>query len=178
MSFGFEERHKAIGDAIRHAAFRGRLMFAAASNEGRNRGIVWPARETSVMCVHSGDGNGTRSSFTPSSQDGMKIMALGECIKSASPPHLNLPDDEGYMSGTSCATPIAAGIAAIILDYARGFLEDEKWEDLRQTTSMRRMFEKIKDENLADYWWIRHWELFHPKRSTEWIQDQIRQALD
>lgn len=178
MAFGFSERHTAIDKAIRYASYKGRLMFAAASNDGRNRSddIAWPARDANVICIHSGDGNGTRSPFTPTSQDNMRIMVLGESVQSACPTHV---DSSGlrYMSGTSCAAPIAAGIAALILDYARGFLDDEQWQTLRRTDAMRNMFKRMRDENHADYWWIKPWKIFREDRTKEWIEGEIRAAL-
>ncbi|KAJ0356322.1 hypothetical protein KNSL1_000030 [Colletotrichum chrysophilum] len=102
MSFGFSINNDVLYQEIQDAARKGVLMFAAASNEGRNRpdGIAWPAREENVICVHSADGYGNRSTFTPSPMDNMRIMVLGECIKSAWPHHLGSRDNHRQMSGT------------------------------------------------------------------------------
>jgi hypothetical protein len=173
MSFGFDEEHPELYDAIQHAAHQNVLMFAAASNDGKNRpdGVAWPARHESVICVHSGDGNGNPSDFTPAARDNMRVMVLGECINSASPRHLKHVGDHHLMSGTSCAAPIAAGIAALILDYARVFLEQHEWEKLRRVQSIRRVFQLLKDsESRSEYWWIKHWALFDPKGDEGWIQ--------
>ncbi|KAL7919842.1 hypothetical protein ACQKWADRAFT_300209 [Trichoderma austrokoningii] len=180
MSFGFGSRNEAVYDAIKYAAFNDVLMFAAASNDGKNRpdGVAWPAAESHVICIHSGDGYGNQSSFTPSPKENMRIMVLGECVWSAWPPNLNLPGDNKDMSGTSCAAPIAAGVAAVILDYARGFLSRQEWESLHRIDSMRRMFERLKDpDSHSGYWWIQHWGLFDPKRDESWIQGEIRGFL-
>ena len=180
MSFGFGEEYEQLDSAIQHAAYKKVLMFAAASNDGKNRpdGVAWPAKDNNVICVHSGDGHGSHSTFTPSPRDSMRIMVLGECIKSACPPHLKCDADHKLMSGTSCAAPIAAGIAALILDYARGFLDDQEWDKLRRTTSMLRMFERMKDEHSTDgYWWIKHWQWFDSNKSVGWIQGEIRGVL-
>lgn len=177
MSFGFGEEHEELDSAIQHAAYHRVLMFAAASNDGKNRpdGVAWPAKDSSVICVHSGDGDGDHSTFTPSPQDSMRVMVLGECVKSAWPPQLQGSKDHRLMSGTSCAAPIAAGIAAIILDYARGFLDESEWKRLRRVASMRRMFESMKDKHSTDgYWWIKHWQWFDPNKSEGWIQGEIR----
>ncbi|KAJ4376387.1 hypothetical protein N0V83_001670 [Neocucurbitaria cava] len=180
MSFGFGEEHKDLYDAIQEAAYKNVLVFAAASNDGKNRpdGVAWPAKDNNVICVHSGDGNGARSTFTPSPSDNMRIMVLGECVKSACPPHLKCAADHKLMSGTSCAAPIAAGIAALILDYARGFLDEHEWNRLRRTTAMLRMFKRMKDEHSTDgYWWIKHWQWFDSSRTVGWIQGEIRGVL-
>ncbi|KKP05304.1 subtilase [Trichoderma harzianum] len=180
MPFGFGSRNDIVYNSIKHAAFNDVLIFAAASNDGKNRpgGVAWPASESHVICVHSGDGHGNPSSFTPSPKENMRIMVLGECVRSAWPPKLKLPGDVKDMSGTSCAAPIAAGVAAVILDYAREFLSQKEWESFRQTDSMRRMFERLKDpDNHAGYWWVQHWGLFDSKRDESWIRGEIKGFL-
>ncbi len=178
MSFGFGREIDTLSDAIDHAASEGVLMFAAASNDGKNRpsGPAWPASKTGVICVHSADGYGNPSLFTPSPQDSMRIAVLGECVRSAWPEKLKVPNHHKFMSGTSCAAPIAAGIAAVILDYARGFLDEQEWKRLRRYDSMRRMFKEYSD-NTNGYWWIKHWALFEPERDESWIQGEIRRFL-
>ena len=180
MCFGFGDEHPQLHRSIQYAASKEVLMFAAASNDGKNRpdGVAWPARDINVICVHSGDGNGTPSTFTPDAQDSMRIMVLGECVHSAW--SCSLKNDSGHklMSGTSCAAPIAAGIAALILDYARGFLNQQEWEKLRRVGSMRRVFESMKDPwSRSEYWWIKHWKWFEPRRTAGWIEGEIRAIL-
>ncbi len=180
LPFWFEEKNDDINRAIRHAAFNSVLMFAAASNDGKNRpdGVAWPARDSRVICVHSADGLGNRSKFTPDPQDGMRIMVLGEGIQSAWPPQPGSSEDHKPMSGTPYSALIAAGIAAMILDYARGFLSEAEWEKLRDRDSMLRLFDRMKSPYSTDgYWWIMHWRLFLQKTSEGWIQGEIRNAF-
>ena len=177
----FGEEQKSLRDAIKSAANNGVIIFAAASNDGKNRPdrVAWPARDMNVICVHSGDGHGAASTFTPSPQDSMRIMVLGECVNSAWPQKLKSPVDHKLMSGTSCAAPIAAGIAALILDYARGFLTQKEWEMLHRVDSIRRMFEIMKDNDPQPpgYWWIKHWGLFDSRRAEGWIHGEIKGIL-
>ncbi|KAH7127826.1 peptidase S8/S53 domain-containing protein [Dactylonectria estremocensis] len=180
MSFGFEDEQNPLSDSVNYAAQNNVLMFAAASNDGKNRPeeVAWPARDIHVICVHSAEGYGTPSTFTPSPQDNQRIMVLGECVISAWPQHLASPKNHKLMSGTSCAAPIAAGIAAILLDYARGFLGNDEWKRFRRVDPMRRMFEKMRGPGSpSGYWWIRHWKLFDERQSEGWIQGEIRGAL-
>lgn len=182
MAFGFGERNGILSDAIKHADFNNVLMFAAASNDGKNRpdGIAWPASDHRVICVHSADGYGNPSGFTPSAQDNMRFMVLGEHVISAWPEKFKYPGNLKHMSGTSCAAPIAAGIAAVFLDYSRSFLSDREWKEFHSIGSIRRMFEHFgRPDDISNgtkYRWIRHWNLFaqHSKVGEEWIHGEIR----
>lgn len=179
MSFGFGEEDEQLYASMQHTASKGVLMFAAASNDGKNRpnGVAWPASDINVICVHSGDGHGTASTFTPDPRDSMRIMVLGECVKSAWPQRLKSPDSHKLMSGTSCAAPIAAGIAALVLDYARGFLTETEWKKLRRVDSMRQVFESMSDKPANGYWWVKHWKWFNSKVSEGWIQGEVKKII-
>jgi hypothetical protein len=185
MSFGFEQEQDSdseadsIIEAIRYASRKGITMFAAASNDGNNRpdGVAWPARAMEVICVHSGTGFGDKSYFTPLPYDNQRVMVLGDHVESAWPVRMNEPTNRRFMSGTSCAAPIAAGIAAIVLDYARKFLDEEEWLRLRRVDCMRRIFEKMRSERLLEYWWIQPWGFFGQDNSSEWIESEIRKSI-
>lgn len=117
MSFGFPELDPVIDVALAHAAERNTILLAAASNYGNRHSIAWPARADRVICIHSLHGNGDRSSYTPNSRP-QDYGILGQAVSSYWPPHLNAGMSV-LRSGTSCAAPIAAGVAAIVLEYAQ-----------------------------------------------------------
>lgn len=181
MSFGFGEEDSGIYQSIKYAASKDVIMFAAACNDGTNRsdGFAWPAKDSNVICVHSADGDGTPSTFTPSPQDGMRVMVLGECVDSAWPPKFKSNKNRKLMSGTSCAAPIAAGIAAVLLDFAKGILSDEDMRRLHRTTSIQRLFRKISNPH-GGYHWVRHWSLFDSggQVNLDWIKGEIQGALN
>ncbi len=186
MSFGFaaaqdaSNRKDSILQAVRYAAARGVGLFAAASNDGKNRPdeVAWPARAPEVVCVHSFDGAGNPSAFTPGANKDQTLAVLGEAIESAWPERLPSPRaGHRYVSGTSCATPIAAGIAAVVLDYARAFLSDEEWLELRRVGGIRRLFDRMTHSRTHGYSYIRPWQMFGAQRTDEWIQEEIRIAL-
>lgn len=125
ISFGYPSRptgHPVLEDAIRRVHFKNVLMFAAASNNGGNRGRAFPARQDEVICIHATDGYGNPSSFNSSPmKDHDNFSTLGEDVESAWPVRLGKPTSHGVCKtrkfGTSFATPIAAGIAAFLLQF-------------------------------------------------------------
>ena len=107
--------------AISKALHNQTLMFAAASNDGANLGRAFPAKYPSVFCIHSTDGNGNPSTFNPTADEkDVNFSLLGEHVRSHWPAGKNGHNDiVNVMSGTSVATPIAAGLAASVLSFVR-----------------------------------------------------------
>lgn len=197
MSFGFkDEQHskieeESIREAIRYAHLKDVTLFAAASNDGDNRpdGVAWPARAAEVICVHAADGSGSPK-YSPGADDGQRVMVLGEYVQSAWPQRVSktsswkaaqagdsqAPTEFKYMSGTSCAAAIAAGIAAIVLDYAQ-FLTQDEWKRIRRVDGMKKMFKIMKKSRPHGYWWVCPWFLFRDSADHEWIKGQMRMVL-
>ena len=121
MSFGIREYHELMSTAISNALNKRTLLFAAASNDGANLGRAFPAQYPSVFCIHSTDGNGNPSKFNPTaSETDVNFSLLGEHVSSHWPAGMNGHDQTvNVMSGTSVATPIAAGLAALVLSFVR-----------------------------------------------------------
>lgn len=126
MSFGFRKEvlvgnKRVISDAILEAVQkRGYdiLFFAAAANDGANEREMFPASHEFVFSIRGTNSGGYFQDFNPPPDfDGPTVFGtLGQDVPSA---WLSNYPDEVYKSGTSVATPIAAGIAATILGYAR-----------------------------------------------------------
>jgi hypothetical protein len=121
----FEDLVDSIQDAIRTASNAPVIMFAAASNNGKNEKRAFPARyDPWVICVHASDGKGNDGGINPPKESGANFMTLGTGLTLLERRWVG----EGrtrqatyktvYKSGTSFATPIAAGIAATVLDLA------------------------------------------------------------
>ncbi|KAM5433434.1 hypothetical protein MferCBS31731_007069 [Microsporum ferrugineum] len=121
MSFGIREYHERMSSAISDALNKRTLLFAAASNDGANLGRAFPAQYPSVFCIHSTDGNGNPSNFNPTaSETDVNFSLLGEHVSSHWPAGVNGHNQTvNVMSGTSVATPIAAGLAASVLSFVR-----------------------------------------------------------
>lgn len=93
------------------------LIFAAAGNEGGNRGVAFPANlcaQGDVIRINSSDSKGKISTFSPDAGQGQRICTLGEGLPSC---EMRSDKDIKCRSGTSFATPIAAAIAAILLGF-------------------------------------------------------------
>jgi subtilisin family serine protease len=136
MSFGFPHEiyvngtpliSNAISSAL-HARNQRILFFAAAANEGGNQPEMFPANHAQVISVRGTDDKGWLARFNPprgsTGIDG--VMTLGQDVPGAALSKDAATTGEGEVcrSGTSVSTPIAAGIAARLLCYARLY-EDE-----------------------------------------------------
>ncbi|GAM36684.1 hypothetical protein TCE0_018f05966 [Talaromyces pinophilus] len=147
LSLGLDQDHEGI-DAILDRVLnlngrqgcRRRIIFAAASNRGSNRMRAYPARKRGVICIHASEGDGDTGSFNPDpEQESDNFSTLGIDIMSL---HRGKPI---YISGTSYATPIAAGIAANMLQFAKQNLEmqEEDKSLLYSYFGMRQVFKNI-----------------------------------
>ncbi|KAJ8122450.1 hypothetical protein ONZ43_g1360 [Nemania bipapillata] len=138
MSFGMINKDAAIDGALDMALNHEmpKIIFAAASNGGPTKARTFPASKPGVICINASDGNGGRvTDLSPASmQYQPNFVTLGLCVKWKEPAKLENarnatngsknPAQFAYKSGTSFATPIAAGLAANILEFARHKLKN------------------------------------------------------
>jgi len=162
MSFGLnppasgdDELARAISD-IRSAIVvaRGKILFAAAANHGSNAPRTFPANCRDVICVHASDGYGKDGGISPSAESNDdNFMTLGVGINVDDPKR-----GERLVSGTSYATPIAAGIAANILSLADGTMDlsNTGSEHLRSGEGMRKAFQLISEKE-GKYRYVAPW---------------------
>ncbi|ESU15643.1 hypothetical protein FGSG_09115 [Fusarium graminearum PH-1] len=118
MSFGWPYHHGGVRNAIEFARQNGVHLFASTSNDGLlgpPNDILYPARSDSVMAVDAADGLGEHARSAPSSSSqhsrGSRFSAPGLGITS--------PNTDHIWEGSSFACPIAVGVAALILEFAR-----------------------------------------------------------
>lgn len=154
MSFGWPssefEGYDDLEGAIDRAYSKQVLMFAAASNSGGNLGRAYPASSSHVICVHSTDTLGNISAFSPTEErDRVNIATVGEWIRSAWPSSLCKASDDGdglvSRSGTSYATPILAGIAAFLLQYARLHLSEKEVMKMKRKENMEALLRRCAE---------------------------------
>jgi hypothetical protein len=176
MSFGFKDEVDLIRRAIDKAAKRASkpcLLFAAASNHGGNEDVRWPASHGSVICVHAAHGNGNKYPLNVGQKHSWKEFATLGCGVEA----FIGKGESAIRNGTSVASPVAAGIAALILGEAlvrraeyltwvsgdreeQADIYDEKLRRLRTCEGMSRVLMSMS--TLRDgYNYVRPWKLLH-----------------
>ena len=126
MSFGWkDDSDEKLRAVVERARANKVLLFAATSNGGnRSRdGIAYPARAADIFGIDAAEVHGKPSRFNPVDMSrSQRLTALGELVRSSYPANLPIEESEPgsrRMIGTSSATPIAAGIAGLILEFAR-----------------------------------------------------------
>jgi len=189
MSFGWKGRvpgHEEVFDAVNRAAIEKTLMFAAASNDARSNttSVAAPALWSQVISIFSTDGSGTWSKFNPHKATGHTYIAtLGEGVESAVPASLCQGITQ-RRNGTSTATPIAAAIAALILQFARQSpppgipaLSEEYVRSLRRGDVMVQVFKDMGGEGHGDKV-LTPWEFLGTRKEYQDVKSFIKAAIE
>lgn len=155
MSFGWPssdfDGYDVLESAIHRAYGKKVLLFAAASNSGGRLGRAYPASSSQVICVHSTDTLGNASAFSPTAQPfTLNFATVGESVESAWPILLcnDKSTPQNYVksrSGTSYATPIMAGIAAFLLQYARLHIPAEEALKFKSKENMEALLKRCAE---------------------------------
>lgn len=120
MSFGYKETVPLVNEALRYAHYKGVLLVAAASNCGGNAPVSWPACHEHVISIFATDGFGNPYARNPSPKAyADRFAVLGTSVKGWWILNADNHPQRRYLSGTSCATPIAASIAGALLTLMR-----------------------------------------------------------
>lgn len=189
MSLGFYGWHRGLDDAVRLAYLKNKVIFAAASNNGTNDCITFPAREPGVMCIHAADGYGNPSSFTPPPELDKNYTILGEMVESAwccgprgevTPEQVNITKRQ---DGTSVATPIAAAVMALVLEFAyqppvKQRLGPDVLDYLKSYNGVDAIFERMSKEGKGEYRNIVPWYLMKARYDPTMAADIIKYLVD
>ncbi|KAK0736252.1 peptidase S8/S53 domain-containing protein [Apiosordaria backusii] len=106
-----------ISDALAYAESQHVLLFASATNYGlaESTDIFFPARDPRVISVDAEDGQGNPASFA-------RRLVSGSVSDRFCAPGLgahNPLEPDKPLDGSSFACPVAAGIAGLVLEFAR-----------------------------------------------------------
>ncbi len=121
MSVGSTVSTQTVQDAVNYADTNGLTQFAASGNSGTTN-MEYPAGYNNIIGLGATDNNDVIASFSTHNSS-VDVSAPGVNIYSTMPTYLvtfndfgwDLPQDYAFMSGTSMATPMASGLAALIL---------------------------------------------------------------
>lgn len=181
MSFGFPEEtfvegRPVISNAI-HKAMHERdgriLFFAATANDGANQTEMFPARHPNVISIRATDHKGAFQDFNPAADySGPHVFGtLGTDVPGAG---LNTHDGEVCETGVSMATPIAAGISAMVLMYVRLGLESGQlspelsmetlWTKSGMDSVLRKLSRQVREKH---YYLYPHDFFSDERRDTE-----------
>jgi hypothetical protein len=199
LSFGTDHAVDIIETVIDEHAHK-TLFFAAASNCGGNKpGISWPARHGSVISIYASDGDGNSYRRNPNPMENhYNLSMLGTAVSGLWLQHLEPSSRYKIKSGTSCATPIAAGVAASILTLMRrqgtcntskvpmdpmdGLLQalreyERLMKKLRQPQVMKKVMFKIGASGIQrqGYHYVAPWHIFEgsPEAAYKRIKDVV-----
>lgn len=197
LSLGFTRDDDDDSDLLREEIRRASgsiLIFASAANNTNNESkpVRFPARMKEVMCIFSSNTFGRPSDFNPEPKhDRPNLTFPGEKIQGAWPSAL--ADDDCFelrgatyrkQSGTSCSTPIAAAVAAGVLEFA--------WQErapavhrvnlLKHYTGMSEIFVRrmVGNYKVGDnsYHYVKPWRLISTSRRKDDIPVLISDVLD
>ncbi|OQU98196.1 Fungal specific transcription factor domain-containing protein [Cladophialophora immunda] len=154
LSLGWEQeqqvdRHRVISNAISHALShrnQNLLIFAAASNRGGSKRELFPAKHPTIFSIRGTNTRGEHEEFNPSlPKRGEKVFGtLGLEVPASnrgrSKPHYS------HRSGTSVATAIAAGFAAIIIGYINIHDNEGRWDNIRMYEGFQNLLYKLSTE--------------------------------
>ncbi len=130
LSADLPDAPEMVAEAVRYARDRDVVVVAAAGNGGAAE-IAFPARIGDVMGVSAVDAAGRKPPFASSGGD-VSVVAPGVSILGAMPLDLS-PSGTARWSGTSFATPIVAGAAALVRSAFPALAADDVRRRLEDT---------------------------------------------
>ncbi|QYT04619.1 hypothetical protein H0G86_011524 [Trichoderma simmonsii] len=158
--------------AIKRATEHGKIIVAAAGNDGLNMLRAYPASNRNVLCIHASDGKGKEGGISPNAWDNDdNFMTLGVDIS------LNWRGKPIVKSGTSFATAVAAAIAADALAIISPEVSEDHRKRLHSSEGMRLIFALLSKPSGTGYKYVAPWNLWGEDRSDKLIRELILDTL-
>jgi hypothetical protein len=183
MSFGLNSLPETkLTDEIDRLVGQGKLVFAAASNRGGNSGRTWPASHPrgGVICIHAADELATpiaNMNPLPLKDKDTKFPLDNFMVLGRTKSYWKMQDI--WISGTSFATPIAAAIAANVLEFARRKTPHIA-DRFAVYSTMRHFFREYMTVNNSSgmYHHLQPWadDLWSPWNTPEKVCEQLENA--
>ncbi|EWZ85597.1 serine/threonine protein kinase [Fusarium oxysporum f. sp. lycopersici MN25] len=178
LPLGFNNYHFEIENEIARSRADGILIFSGASSSQTSGIVSFPARDYHhVFGIFSTNaGNHESSDFNPIPGSRPHSLAIfGEGVEIA--------EDGPLLNGTSYSASIAAGLAAILLDFLRQEKHKRNLPDISRLEDMRVMMKLFLDMSCESsdgkYKCIQPWNLLnreegmHRAKQREWIRGTI-----
>ncbi len=134
LSWGGAGYSQAEQDLINYATAQGALVVAAAGNTGSGAELQYPASYDNVISVAATQINADLKTTYSSYNERVDVCTPGGSGSAASQIYSTYyPGTYAYATGTSMATPLAAGVAALIRAHFPGDSPEQVGERLRVT---------------------------------------------
>lgn len=139
LSLGAYGNSTELQAGVDYAQDAGVLVIAAAGNDATDLSSLgfYPACSTGVIGVAATNAADDAASFTNYGGDCVDVAAPGSSILSTlytDDPTYDFTDDYGYLSGTSMATPVVSGAAALLKAANPTFSDSDITNALTSTT--------------------------------------------
>lgn len=122
------------------------MIVAAASNRGGSKHELFPAKHGAVFSIRGTNTKGAHEDFNPSLPElgGNVFGTLGLEVPASN--RGKVAPQENNRTGTSVATAIVAGIAAIVLAYINIHDKTGSWENIRKFDGFQHLLYKLSTE--------------------------------
>ena len=164
LSLGSPNPTPVIYDAIIYARNRGVVTWCAAGNAGKTRQIFYPAAYPECIGIGAIDEGLHRANFSCTGPD-LDFLAPGVKILSTVPENWY-----SVLSGTSMATPFAAGVACLLLSHKRKHNIDINLKTAEDYIEVLRKYTiPTSDPKFAGQRFLEGFGIIDPRKVNEWL---------